>query len=367
MKHDVLPPWIALLGSLLAVACTDGGAPVEAARRSEAEAEAKAEAEAEARAKAEAEAEAEAARRAEAEADARAKAEEAAKAEANVEPEIGPARTKVELSKVYWAELSYGHRTVVDVIDATGPTGSDDLAILAFAEQEFDGIESTLPSEVELPVGFAREDEWLVATPAGQRRGKVTGFGVGTGASELHFVVALDLEDVQGLAMRARDYEGMLPPLRKAEKVELGTPEGKALLEAIRPAVAGLATDEDCRRALERKAFGKRNARAVQGRFPRGFTHVVAIEVPLRPSPDGAPVEHVAALVLADATGRVEAVHGPGPTLDSYAIRYLVDLEGDGHEEVVYDSSYYEGDYRLLLGWDADGKPVHRTLTGDGA
>jgi hypothetical protein len=46
---------------------------------------------------------------------------------------------------------------------------------------------------------------------------------------------------------------------------------------------------------------------------------------------------------------------------------YLVDLEGDGQDEVVYDSSYYEGSYSLVMTWDAAGKAVQRTLSGDGA
>lgn len=44
----------------------------------------------------------------------------------------------------------------------------------------------------------------------------------------------------------------------------------------------------------------------------------------------------------------------------------IVDLDGDGTDEVAHDDSYHEGWYVELLHW-IDGRPVHHTLSGDGA
>ena len=65
--------------------------------------------------------------------------------------------------------------------------------------------------------------------------------------------------------------------------------------------------------------------------------------------------------------GRVEAILAPSMTIDSYSLDLLVDLEGDGQDEVIWQSSYYEGSYSQVMAWDAAGELLSRTLTGDGA
>ncbi len=123
---------------------------------------------------------------------------------------------------------------------------------------------------------------------------------------------------------------------------------------------------QDPKKALARKPLAAKHVEAIEGRFPGGFTHLVTFTRPLAP-PEEIGMEHVAGMFLADATGRVEVVFPPALTINSDEFLYLVDLEGDGVDEVIYDDTYYEGGYRMLITWTAAGKAEQRTLTGDGA
>jgi len=155
--------------------------------------------------------------------------------------------------------------------------------------------------------------------------------------------------------------------VRLAGARRVDTSNGPGLELALRIKAPIVATAEPAaRRALGRKPIATKHLTVFAGRFPRGFTHLVALVRPLARE-DDVGTDHVGGLLLADATGKVEAVIPPKMTIDSAEVLTLVDLEGDGIDEVIYDSTYYEGSFRMLLTWDAASKPVLRTLGGDGA
>ena len=56
----------------------------------------------------------------------------------------------------------------------------------------------------------------------------------------------------------------------------------------------------------------------------------------------------------------------PLVSINHYPIERVVDIDGDGIDEFVYRSTYYEGEYFLLLKWDGKAWQV-LTLGGDGA
>jgi hypothetical protein len=358
----VVAPSIVLSLSLLvhASACTDAGkAPPQPG-------EAKTDADAKAGADAKTGADAKAGSVAEVVADAKvadAKAGPDATADADAKAVADPdakAKAGVELSALYWAEAVEG-KSSIDLIDLGE---GEEVMALAEAHEHPDGISATLPATAELPAGFAVGDEWVVATATGERHGKAVAFGAMGGASEVHFIVVLDTA-AEGLAARAGAWKGPIPTLRDAKPVVMTKGSGKALLGSIEAGILA-AADPDAKAALSRKPIAAKHLTAVEGRFPGGFTHLVAMARPLAPENDIGS-EHVAALLLVDATGRVEAIDAPHLSIDRAEVAHLVDLEGDGVDEVIYDSSYYEGSYRLLLTWDAAGKAVRRTLGGDGA
>jgi hypothetical protein len=43
----------------------------------------------------------------------------------------------------------------------------------------------------------------------------------------------------------------------------------------------------------------------------------------------------------------------------------LLDVDGDGRDEVFYEDAYHEGWYLMMMQWEGDA-PQRRILTGDG-
>lgn len=393
MKLVVVPPTMLSLSLLVcASACDDGKVPptVEAARDGKGGAEAKtgeaksgeakageakaaevkaAEAKAadakagEAKAGEAKAAEAKAGSVAQVIADAKAGAEATADADAKPTEPTPPTKPGVDPSALYWASPSGPDpgRTTIDVI---GMPDGEAIMKLADAHGQPDGITAAFPPSATLPSGFAMGDEWVVATTTGEVRSKAAAFGAYGGASETHFIVVLDAA-ATGLAAKAGAWSGPIPSMRQAKPIDTAKGPGKALFESIKVGMAA-AAEPAAKKALARKPIAAKHASVIEGRFPNGFTHLVALVRPLAKAEEIGS-EHVAGLFLADATGRVEAIFAPAMTINHHDFLYLVDLEGDGVDEVVYDDSYYEGSYTVLMTWDAAGKAVPRTLTGDGA
>ncbi len=70
---------------------------------------------------------------------------------------------------------------------------------------------------------------------------------------------------------------------------------------------------------------------------------------------------------IADAKGTIlDWIEPAQSRLDMFDVQLLLDLEGDGVDEVIYQSAYYEGAYQLLLRQVA-GKIEVSPLAGDGA
>lgn len=274
-----------------------------------------------------------------------------------------PTKPGVDPSALSWASPSSQDpgRTTIDIISL--PDG-EAIMKLAEAHEYPDGITAAFPPSAKLPAGFAVGDAWVVATTTGEVRGKATAFGAYGGAGENHFIVVLDAA-ATGLAAKAGAWSGPIPSLREAKPIDTAKGPGKALFERIKAGMAA-AAEPAAKSALARKPIAAKHVSVIEGRFPNGFTHLVALTRPLAKAEEIGS-EHVAGLLLADATGRVEAIVAPAMTINHDDFRYLVDLEGDGVDEVVYDDSYYEGSYIVLMTWDAAGKAVQHTLTGDGA
>ncbi len=265
---------------------------------------------------------------------------------------------------LYWAEVARdAPRTLIDVNDASGEA----LTKLVAESETAERIENTLPSNAELPPGFAVGDPWAVATTTGAKHGKAVAFNAYGGSMEHHFIVMIDTI-ADGLAARSGTWPGPVPTLSAARRVDTSNSPGLELVERITAPIVATAKPS-ARRALGRKPMASKHLAVIEGRFPRGFTYLVALVRPLVREQDfgNDATRHVGGLLLADATGKVEAIIPPELTIDITEVLYLVDLEGDGIDEVVYDSTYYEGGYRMLMTWDAAGKPVLHTLGGDGA
>jgi hypothetical protein len=139
--------------------------------------------------------------------------------------------------------------------------------------------------------------------------------------------------------MRGRIDKALARPIARELKEELE--EFRALVEAI-PILAA-------------------DVKAYPGRFPGGRTHVVFVQTGPASADNGTAISGVLTL---KADGSVEFVHLAG-VWGSVSLLGLLDVDGDGVDEVFFEDEYHEGWSLEMIQWQ-DEKPRRRTLSGDG-
>jgi hypothetical protein len=72
----------------------------------------------------------------------------------------------------------------------------------------------------------------------------------------------------------------------------------------------------------------------------------------------------ISAVLLMKADGTVE-FHRLADEWGRVSLLGLLDVDGDGLDEVFYEDAYHEGWSLMMLGWDGDA-PLWRTLSADG-
>jgi hypothetical protein len=212
--------------------------------------------------------------------------------------------------------------------------------------------DGTVPDE-DLPQRFRRGTVYTVTTADGSVPARITDFDVGSGGSGTIFTFYLEGDGLGGGGFVTREGGPVVAGIRAAENdVEAA--------RLVLPALRTLAKREGFGSAI-----GKKHVVAVRGRFPEPHAMLVALVVPVAGEDE---VEsYVAALWLADASGRLtEDVIEIGSGIERYDISMLVAVGADGVDEVLFSSSYYEGQYEHLLGWNGD-LPEFTTIAGDGA
>ncbi|MBC8073334.1 MAG: hypothetical protein IAG13_33750, partial [Deltaproteobacteria bacterium] len=184
--------------------------------------------------------------------------------------------------------------------------------------------------------------------------------GVSAGSGTLHFHVRLGAapKHAKGPALAVRQRAP-----KDAVKLAMPAPVAitvlgeDALVDITRTLTAKL--DVDQRKLLRRHPLRPKHVEVFAGRFPGGRTHAIIVRLAV---PDEDPV--VSGVLFAKQDGSVElvAISGVWGELEMFA---MVDLDGDGIDELVYEDAYHEGWYLQLLYWKK-GAPKIRTLTGDG-
>lgn len=251
----------------------------------------------------------------------------------------------------------------VDIIDL------DDAAMGRALEVQSAAGESApefLPADAAvIPKGWRIGDTWTLVTRNGVLRRRVSGFSVEGGASEGHFLVVLGGAKTPAtmpvVAIRGDDVPDTLR-FTKPARSDLAL-LGDDPVGAVRDAVIA-AVPRDTRSLYRRARIGKRHISVYAGRFGNGRTHVVVLDAPL-PAGEDAELYRASAMLMRRDDGSLEYVTRPG--VDGWlAVQAVLDIDGDGIDEVFYDDEYYEGSYEAMLGWK-DGEPTTRLLTGDGA
>jgi hypothetical protein len=243
----------------------------------------------------------------------------------------------------------------VDAIDITdGAPESAAGALLGEAG------EAVVPDgHAALPKGWHTGDAWTLVLPKGIEVRRASSFHLRIGAGEVHFEVALGPGKAQrkyALAIRGKHELAL----------QLGAPAPVAL-ETLAPTLLDDLTKILRAHASDEAPFRKvtpaaKHVRVFAGRFPGGRSHVIVFKARMR----GDDLEgHASALLFLHDDGSLE-FHSAAGELGSIEMFALLDLDGDGHDEILFRDGYYEGSYDKLLWWK-DGKPKVRVLAGDGA
>lgn len=225
-------------------------------------------------------------------------------------------------------------------------------------------VEDFKSGDPSLPAGFAVGDPWTVVSPAGVEQRAATGFYAALSSSgALHFHVRLGRPNkgAKGrvLAVRGQTVAPsarlILPPSIRASTVGKTT-----LTDAVQAIVPHL--EPEIQAVVPQIKFTDTNLKLYPGRFPGGRSHVGFL-VARAPGEDNELLP-VSGIVFVRPDGRVE-FFATAVTWGTASLLALVDLDGDGLDEILHDDTYFEGGYIQLIHWK-DGRPLARTLTGDG-
>ena len=256
-----------------------------------------------------------------------------------------------------------GRDWLVDIIEL--PKGLD----LTAMNKRLEGLEPggelifKKPRDPALPVGFAVGDPWTLISRDGAEPRKASAYAASVSESSgtLHFTFHL------GPASAAATAEGHALALRghHTRPLKLLVPPAEKLPAGMLDRVVKELTphfEPELRDVLPAIKFKDDDLKLYPGRFPGGRSHVGFLAALPGDDDDRPPASGI---VFTYPDGRAEhfAVAGVMGVVELLGV---VDLDGDGTDEVAYDDSYHEGWYIELLHW-TDGRPVHRTLTGDGA
>lgn len=217
------------------------------------------------------------------------------------------------------------------------------------------------PDNGVLPLGWSVGDRWTLVTSVGAVAMSSTAHALsvsdGSGQLFVHVGLGPAPTGVTGTAIALRGEPGRPPPLLRV--LAPTRPDGKALARIH----AAMAKNFDAEsRPLARAAKLRPDEVSIhEGRFPGGRTQLAVVTH--EHAADGGAVT-LSAMVFIHADGSVEFFR-QADVLGQMTLVGLVDLDGDGTDEVVFEDRYHEGWYVYLLHWRA-GKPKLRGLAGDG-
>ena len=200
-----------------------------------------------------------------------------------------------------------------------------------------------------------------VVTDRGIVSAKITGYGLGPGASETHVYLVLEpgKRPLQGVAvLTGKPAAGAT--LAKVARLDPANAEVAARLEHCRAELLAKAP-KNIAKILDKLPPAAKTWQMAEGRMPPDFQALVSIAKKRNDT------EWFATLLFIDAAGHLKDLLAPPlVSINHYPIERVVDIDGDGIDEFVYRSTYYEGEYFLLLKWDGKAWQV-LTLGGDGA
>lgn len=274
---------------------------------------------------------------------------------------------------VVFAATARSKRWSVDMTDFTGmDVAALERALSTALETKGEDAARRVLKEGDplLPAGFAVGDPWSIVTPKGAEHHTAAGFEaqVMGGSGQLHLYVRLGAAPARrkspALALRGHVPLGTTlavpEPLAKTE-VTRGM-RGRIDEALARPVARELTEEtEELRTLVKAIPIRASDVKAYPGRFPGGRTHVVFVQTGPASADTGIAISGV---LTRRADESVEFVHLAG-VWGSVTLLGLLDVDGDGIDEVFFEDRYHEGWSLEMIGWDGE-TPRRRTLSGDG-
>jgi hypothetical protein len=215
-----------------------------------------------------------------------------------------------------------------------------------------------------IPAGFAVGDPWTLVTAGGAEHHDAKGFDgvIMDGSGEMHFYVQLGEapKDVERPAIAVR---GHLPDTTRLAVPKAVAPSavGPDVLAAVVSEISA-SLEPEMRDVLDKDPIEPSEVQLYPGRFPGKRTHVAFVDS----GKDESEIPPVGSLLLVGEGGKVETLIAADPSVFGYVrLLGLLDVDGDGIDEVFFEDGYHEGWYVQMLQWSGEA-PVVRQLTGDG-
>jgi hypothetical protein len=272
-----------------------------------------------------------------------------------------PAQAPAQFPDTVFAAHPVEAQWTVDMIDFAG---ADITALERRAQAAPEGtILEFEPGDPSLPAGFALGDPWTLITRDGPDPRTVQRFSAAIyGSGALHFDVHLGpaAKGAKGPVIAVRGHAPTTAKLVSPPPVRPSTLAKDTLKKTV--AAIDPHLEPELREVLPTIKFTDAHLKLYPGRFPGGRSHIGFLAATARGEENA--TLPVSGLVFAWPDGRVE-FFATAVTWGTATFVALVDLDGDGLDEVLYDDTYFEGAYVQLLHWK-EGRPFARTLTGDG-
>lgn len=278
--------------------------------------------------------------------------------------------TQSIVQKVYWADIQKG-TPVLDIVTMSDEQRDrvGELAQTITLKDEFGPSDDICIPQTE-PVPdemLPRGTKVSLLTPDGPTTHEVTGHCAGYGAGENHWFVFLTPKSKVEAGSMLAGREGSFPPdarLNAVAEADLSLPKNQALIQTLRPHLCVDPIPDMAQKLCQNLTFTPQTTQVVRGNFGAGMTALVAFRWSVEAEFN---IELYSALfAVNEETGTVLPLVDPEQGIYYHWVDFIGDIDGDGTDESVISSAYYEGHYYLLLDWNGD-EPDFQTITGDGA
>lgn len=253
------------------------------------------------------------------------------------DPRVQPPPSDYVALPYYWVvPAREGEALVLDAYDVS-PT-----EYAAYENLEFDDVLDLPRGDPRIPGRFAHGQRFVLMSEAGRVEAKVEGVTLAMGDGiNMSVILRPDapLAAKHGMLAFVPERAPADAEIRVPERLPASDPLVRTLLAGVN--VAAKAADLTKARASDLEVD------RVSLRGEPGF--VVAVEIMGGQAPDESE-DIPTGLAYADAKGKIVAwVHPLEVGLDTYESMLVLDLEGDGREELIYLARYHEGAFWYRL------------------